>query len=122
MALAAETGELLEILQWKTTDEVRSEPSRENRRASAEEFTDVLIYVVRLLECSTNMVPLTTGPSRELGEGYRVRPARFAWNGDVIETRLVWLSTTHSCVIVASCPVTSAHVRQIGAHIRRQWA
>src|SRR5262245_8355858 len=50
MALAAEAGELLEVFQWKTTDEVRGDLTNEEIRAAAEEIADVLIYLVRLAD------------------------------------------------------------------------
>lgn len=50
MALAAEAGELLEVFQWKTTDEARSGTSPDDHRAAAEELADVLIYTVRLAD------------------------------------------------------------------------
>ena len=50
MALSAEVGELLEIFQWKTTSDVRSKLSPEDRRAATQELADVLIYVIRLAD------------------------------------------------------------------------
>ena len=39
----AEAGQLLEVFQWKTTDEVRTELSTEDVRAASEELADILI-------------------------------------------------------------------------------
>ena len=47
MALAAESGELLEVFQWLTEDESRSlAPAA--RAAASEEIADVLLYLIRL--------------------------------------------------------------------------
>jgi len=50
MALAAEAGELLEVFQWKTTDEVRSGVGADEIAAASEELADVLIFLVRLAD------------------------------------------------------------------------
>jgi NTP pyrophosphatase (non-canonical NTP hydrolase) len=50
MALAAEAGELLEVFQWKTTDEVRGGLERADLSAASEELADVLIYLIRLVD------------------------------------------------------------------------
>jgi NTP pyrophosphatase (non-canonical NTP hydrolase) len=50
MAMASEVGELLEVFQWKTTDEVRAAIDDENLAAASEELADVLIYLVRLAD------------------------------------------------------------------------
>jgi NTP pyrophosphatase (non-canonical NTP hydrolase) len=50
MALAAEAGELLEVFQWKTTDEVRHELAGDGIAAAAEELADILIFLVRLAD------------------------------------------------------------------------
>jgi NTP pyrophosphatase (non-canonical NTP hydrolase) len=50
MALAAESGELLEVFQWKTTQEVRAGLAPEDLGAAAEEIADVMIYLVRLAD------------------------------------------------------------------------
>lgn len=50
MALTAEAGELLEVFQWLTTDEVRSEVSPEDKKAASEELADILIYAVRMAD------------------------------------------------------------------------
>jgi dCTP diphosphatase len=47
MALAAESGELLEIFQWLTEAESRSLDSAA-QAAAGEEIADVLLYLVRL--------------------------------------------------------------------------
>jgi dCTP diphosphatase len=47
MALAAESGELLEIFQWLTEDESRALPA-EKLAAAGEEVADILLYLVRL--------------------------------------------------------------------------
>jgi dCTP diphosphatase len=50
MALSAEAGELLEVFQWKTTDEVRSGLSADDVASPSEELADVLIFPVRLAD------------------------------------------------------------------------
>jgi dCTP diphosphatase len=50
MALAAEAGELLEVFQWMTTDEVRAGLSVERQQAAEEELADVMIYLIRLAD------------------------------------------------------------------------
>ena len=47
MALAAETGELIEQFQWLSETE-SSAPDPDRRQAIADELADVLIYLVRL--------------------------------------------------------------------------
>jgi hypothetical protein len=50
MALAAEAGELLEVFQWKSTDEVRNGVEADDIEAASEELADVLIFLVRLAD------------------------------------------------------------------------
>ena len=47
MALAAETGELLELLQWLTPEE-SSNPSPEQKLRLAEELADIVQYAIRM--------------------------------------------------------------------------
>lgn len=49
MALAAESGELLEIFQWLTEEQSRRLDSKAQARAT-EEVADVLLYLVRLAD------------------------------------------------------------------------
>ncbi len=49
MALAAESGELLEVFQWLTEAQSRA-PDAGVRAAAAEEMADVLLYLVRLAD------------------------------------------------------------------------
>jgi dCTP diphosphatase len=49
MALAAETGELLEQLQWLTPEQ-SSALDEQRRAAVSEELADVLLYLVRLAD------------------------------------------------------------------------
>jgi NTP pyrophosphatase (non-canonical NTP hydrolase) len=49
MALAGESGELLEHFQW-LTQEQSSTLAPEKRRAVAHEMADILIYLIRLSE------------------------------------------------------------------------
>ena len=49
MALAAESGELLEVFQWMTEAQSRALAPAE-RAAAAEEMADVLLYLVRLAD------------------------------------------------------------------------
>lgn len=49
MALAAETGELLEHFQWLTEAE-SARLGREKRRAVAHELADILSYLLRIAE------------------------------------------------------------------------
>ena len=51
LALVGEVGELAELFQWRTDDEIRvlaGEP--EGMRAVADELADVLFYLVRLAD------------------------------------------------------------------------
>jgi NTP pyrophosphatase (non-canonical NTP hydrolase) len=50
MALAAEAGVLLEVFQWKTTEEVRNDLDPDEVAAASEELADVLIFLVRLAD------------------------------------------------------------------------
>lgn len=51
MALAGETGELLEIFQWMTPDQAAAvAQSPEKFRAVEDELADVFIYLVRLAD------------------------------------------------------------------------
>lgn len=51
MALAGETGELLEIFQWLTQDgSQRSALSDEQLQSATEELADILIYALRLAD------------------------------------------------------------------------
>lgn len=47
MALAAESGELLEIFQWLTEEQSRALDPKAQARAT-EEIADILLYLVRL--------------------------------------------------------------------------
>lgn len=49
MALSAETGELLEILQWLSENESRK-LSDERRRQAEEEIGDIKLYLLRLAD------------------------------------------------------------------------
>ena len=49
MALAAETGELLEVFQWLTEEQSRGLDARAHAAVS-EEIGDVLLYLVRLAD------------------------------------------------------------------------
>jgi NTP pyrophosphatase (non-canonical NTP hydrolase) len=49
MALAGESGELLEVFQWLTEAQSRA-PEAQARAAAAEEMADVLLYLVRLAD------------------------------------------------------------------------
>ena len=49
MALAAETGELLEIFQWLTEEQSRS-LAPEALAAASDEVADVLLYLIRLCD------------------------------------------------------------------------
>lgn len=49
MALAAESGELLEVFQWLTEAQSRA-PEPKAKAAAAEEIADVLLYLVRLAD------------------------------------------------------------------------
>lgn len=51
MAMAGETGELLEIFQWLTEDDSRTVAQDPKRRdAVAEELADILQYVLRMAD------------------------------------------------------------------------
>ncbi|HEX4213007.1 MAG TPA: nucleotide pyrophosphohydrolase [Candidatus Dormibacteraeota bacterium] len=49
MALAVESGELLEVFQWLTAEE-SSAPDPDTRRRAVEEMADVQIYLLRLAD------------------------------------------------------------------------
>jgi len=49
MALASETGELLEVFQWLSESQ-SEEPSLEVFRKTSEELADILIYAIRLAD------------------------------------------------------------------------
>lgn len=49
MALAGETGELLEVFQWLTEEQSRHLDPKA-RAAAADEIADVLLYLVRLAD------------------------------------------------------------------------
>lgn len=51
MALAGETGELVEIFQWMTEEQSKAAAQQpETARAVRDELADVLMYVVRLAD------------------------------------------------------------------------
>jgi len=49
MALAAESGELLEIFQWLTEEQSRALDAKA-REAARDEIADILLYLVRLAD------------------------------------------------------------------------
>jgi len=49
MALAAESGELLELFQWLSERQSR-QPSTEQRTAVEQELADILLYLLRLAD------------------------------------------------------------------------
>jgi NTP pyrophosphatase (non-canonical NTP hydrolase) len=49
MALAGETGELLELFQWLSDEESKS-LTDEDRMRAAEEVADIQIYILRLTD------------------------------------------------------------------------
>lgn len=51
MALAGESGELLEIFQWLTPEESRIDNlGPENRQAVREELADIFVYLIRIAD------------------------------------------------------------------------
>ena len=51
VSVAIEAGELLELVQWRTDEELAADLSSESGRASfADELADVLIYLTRLAD------------------------------------------------------------------------
>lgn len=76
MALAAESGELLEVFQWLTEEQSRAlDPVA--KHAAAEEMADMLLYLVRLADVSG--VDLVAAANRKLAlnaERYPVDKAR----------------------------------------------
>ena len=56
MALASETGEILEIFRWLTPEESRSLPEDEMAKAK-DEIGDVMIFLARLAD-SLGIAPL----------------------------------------------------------------
>ncbi len=76
MALAGETGELIEHFQWLTFDEAAALPER-TREAVALEAADVLLYLVRL--CDKVGIDLAAAADRKLAinaQRYPVDKAR----------------------------------------------
>jgi NTP pyrophosphatase (non-canonical NTP hydrolase) len=49
MAIAVETGELLELFQWLTEEQSKKLPDNKKHRV-AEEMADVMIYLLRLAD------------------------------------------------------------------------
>ena len=52
LAMVGEVGEVAEILQWVDDDRVSELLNSGGRERLAEEFADVLIYLVRVADCS----------------------------------------------------------------------
>lgn len=51
MALAGEAGELLDVFQWLTPEESKSDNiGPQNRQAAKEELADVFIYLIRICD------------------------------------------------------------------------
>jgi len=49
MALAGETGELLEVFQW-VSDQESAQPTEDDLRLAREELADIAIYLLRLAD------------------------------------------------------------------------
>lgn len=71
MALAAESGELLEVFQWMTEAESRA-PSPQAKDAAALELADVLFYLVRLADVLG--VDLAAAAERKLAQNAQKYP------------------------------------------------
>jgi len=71
MALAGESGELLEIFQWLTEEQSRRLDDKA-RAAACDEIADVLLYLVRLAD-TLGIDPLAEA-RRKLGENERKYP------------------------------------------------
>ncbi len=77
LALLGEAGELAEVLQWVSDDEINSFLEAGGRQRLSEELADVLIYLVRLADKAG--VDLESAVSDKLasnGEKYPVDQAR----------------------------------------------
>ncbi|HXF77742.1 MAG TPA: nucleotide pyrophosphohydrolase [Usitatibacter sp.] len=72
MALAAESGELLEVFQWLTEEQSRRLDTRA-RSAAADEIADVLLYLVRLAD-KLGLDPIAEA-KRKLAENEKRYPA-----------------------------------------------
>jgi NTP pyrophosphatase (non-canonical NTP hydrolase) len=75
MALAAESGELLEVFQWLTEEESRA-PEPKARAAVSEEIADVLLYLLRLADV-LGIDPVDSA-RRKLAENERKYPVEKA--------------------------------------------
>ena len=75
MALAAESGELLEVFQWISEDESKRLDAKA-RSAAADEIADVLLYLVRLAD-KLGIDPVAEA-KRKLGENEQRYPAEKA--------------------------------------------
>ncbi len=71
MALAGESGELLEVFQWLTEEQSRQLDSTA-RAAAADEIADVLLYLIRLAD--TLGIDPAVEARRKLGENERKYP------------------------------------------------
>jgi NTP pyrophosphatase (non-canonical NTP hydrolase) len=76
MALAAESGELLEIFQWLTEEQSRTLDPKAQARAT-EEIADILLYLVRLGD-QLGIDPVAAARQKlvENGRKYPVEKAR----------------------------------------------
>ena len=76
MALAAESGELLEIFQWLTEEQSRALDAKARARAT-EEIADILLYLVRLGD-QLGIEPVTAAQQKlvENDRKYPVEKAR----------------------------------------------
>jgi NTP pyrophosphatase (non-canonical NTP hydrolase) len=76
MAVAAESGELLEHFQWLTSDESGA-LSDETRSRVAEEIADVLLYLIRLADkLDLDMYEAALEKIEKNGEKYPVEKSR----------------------------------------------
>ena len=71
MALAAESGEMLEIFQWLTEAQSRSLDAKTQARA-AEEVADILLYLLRL--CDQLGIDPVAAAGRKIEENARKYP------------------------------------------------
>jgi NTP pyrophosphatase (non-canonical NTP hydrolase) len=74
ISAAIEVGELLELFQWRSDEDVQSSLAKnEYREAMADEIADVLIYLLRL--CDTVGISPSTAVINKMGKNERKYPA-----------------------------------------------
>ena len=74
ISAAVEVGELLELFQWRSDEDVKSSLAKgEYREAMADEIADVMIYLLRL--CDTVGISPSTAVINKIAKNARKYPA-----------------------------------------------